>query len=78
LDFFSESTREAMFFSAEPDAYYALCNPALLRAIPATVRRILDVGCGEGGLGRALKQLEFQDPQCAAAGVTPAVRSIGA
>jgi SAM-dependent methyltransferase len=49
---------EAMFSSRKPDNYYAMCNPALLRAVPATAHRILDVGCGEGSLGRALKQMD--------------------
>lgn len=48
-----------MFSSSKPDAYYTMCNPAPLRAIPATARRILDVGCGEGSLGHALKQLDL-------------------
>jgi SAM-dependent methyltransferase len=38
-----------------PEDYYAGCNPALLRAVPDRVRIILDVGCGEGRLGAALK-----------------------
>jgi SAM-dependent methyltransferase len=37
--------------------YYAGCNELLLRAVPLTARRILDVGCGEGRLGAALRRL---------------------
>ena len=39
-----------------PDDYYAGCNPALLRAVPEEARAILDVGCGEGRLGAALRE----------------------
>ncbi len=35
--------------------YHDGCNPALLRAVPATARRILDVGCASGRFGAALK-----------------------
>src|SRR5690349_4560502 len=38
-------------------AYYAGCNEALLRAVPPSARRILEVGCAEGKLGAALKEL---------------------
>src|SRR4051812_43099206 len=37
------------------ESYYAGCNRALLRAVPADARTILDVGCAEGRLGAALK-----------------------
>jgi SAM-dependent methyltransferase len=43
----------------KPSDYYHGCNPFLLRAVPAGARHILDVGCGAGRLGSALKQ---QDP----------------
>ena len=43
--------------SNQPEKYYAGCNPALLRAVPAGAAAILDVGCAEGRLGAALKQL---------------------
>ena len=36
---------------------YARGNEALLRAVPASARSILEVGCGEGRLGARLKQL---------------------
>jgi SAM-dependent methyltransferase len=36
-------------------AYYEGCNPALLGAVSSEARRILDVGCGAGRLGAALK-----------------------
>jgi SAM-dependent methyltransferase len=38
-------------------AYYAGCNEALLRAVPQSARRVLDVGCAEGKLASALKGL---------------------
>src|SRR5262249_30988776 len=46
--------------------YYRGCNQALLRAVPAAARRILEVGCAEGRLGAALKQ---QDPHRAVYGL---------
>jgi SAM-dependent methyltransferase len=40
----------------KPAAYYAVDNEVLGRAVPAGARRILEVGCGEGRRGAALKQ----------------------
>ena len=37
--------------------YYEGCNQWLLRAVPAESERILEVGCGAGRLGSALKEL---------------------
>jgi SAM-dependent methyltransferase len=34
---------------------YRAVNPAVLARIPRHARRVLDVGCGDGALGRALK-----------------------
>src|SRR5260370_19602916 len=39
----------------KPSNYYTGCNQALLRAVPPSARRILDIGCGEGLLGAQLK-----------------------
>lgn len=36
--------------------YHAHARPELLALIPAAVSRVLDVGCGEGALGAALKR----------------------
>jgi SAM-dependent methyltransferase len=44
----------------QPATYYLGCNQALLRAVPAHARVILEVGCGAGRLGAALKN---QDPR---------------
>jgi SAM-dependent methyltransferase len=46
--------------SAKPADYYSGCNEALLQAVPALGRRILEVGCGQGQLGAALRR---QNPQ---------------
>lgn len=35
---------------------YGAVNAPVLSAIPAGARRVLDVGCGTGSLGQALKQ----------------------
>jgi SAM-dependent methyltransferase len=39
--------------------YGALANPDLLARVPAGARSLLDVGCGAGGLGRALRGRGF-------------------
>ncbi len=39
----------------KPDSYFGSVNDSLLRAVPAAARRILDVGCGSGEFGAALK-----------------------
>jgi SAM-dependent methyltransferase len=41
-------------------AYYDNFNPALLQAIEPGARRVLEVGCGAGGLARAVRQ-QFPD-----------------
>jgi SAM-dependent methyltransferase len=63
---------------AKPDGYFAGCNQALLRAVPPDALRILEVGCGKGRLGAALKALDprrqvygrEQHPTAAAAAAT--------
>jgi hypothetical protein len=39
----------------KPDGYYAGCNQALLRGVPPAAVRVLEIGCGDGRLGAALK-----------------------
>jgi 2-polyprenyl-3-methyl-5-hydroxy-6-metoxy-1,4-benzoquinol methylase len=34
---------------------YSAVNPAVLVRVPLSARRVLDVGCGDGALGRAIK-----------------------
>jgi SAM-dependent methyltransferase len=55
-----------MFPQPTPDAYYEGVNARLLDAVPARAKRILEVGCAQGGLGLKLKQ---QDPARYVAGV---------
>ena len=55
-----------MSASDKPASYYAGCNENLLRAVPPDARRVLEVGCGEGRLGAALKR---QDPTRTVLGV---------
>jgi SAM-dependent methyltransferase len=44
-----------MFQATKSTKYYTGCNESLLHGVPATARRILEVGCGEGNLGARLK-----------------------
>jgi len=36
--------------------YHDLCRPEILELIPTTAKKILDLGCGTGALGKAIKQ----------------------
>jgi SAM-dependent methyltransferase len=38
-----------------PKQVYGAVNAPVLAAVPTTARRVLDVGCGDGSLGRAIK-----------------------
>jgi O-antigen biosynthesis protein len=39
----------------KPTGYYANSRPDLVAALPRPIGRVLDVGCGEGAVGRALR-----------------------
>jgi 2-polyprenyl-3-methyl-5-hydroxy-6-metoxy-1,4-benzoquinol methylase len=41
--------------STKPDGYYALGRADVVAELPDPIGRVLDVGCGEGGIGRALR-----------------------
>jgi len=42
--------------SAKPGGYFSSARSEMVRFIPATAKRILDVGCGEGAFGSHLKE----------------------
>jgi 2-polyprenyl-3-methyl-5-hydroxy-6-metoxy-1,4-benzoquinol methylase len=39
----------------KPAGYYSLERPDLVAELPRPIGRVLDVGCGEGGVGRSLR-----------------------
>lgn len=41
--------------SRKPDSYYEQERPELVALLPLELGRVLDVGCGAGGVGRALR-----------------------
>lgn len=45
----------AMKTTLNPDAYYQHARPEVLKLVPITARRVLDVGCGAGGFSATLK-----------------------
>lgn len=54
--------------SADDDAYYRQSRPEMLQFIPETTQRLLDIGCGEGRFGEAVKR---KFPGCETWGVEP-------
>jgi predicted TPR repeat methyltransferase len=40
---------------AKPDTYYVQSRPELVALLPPRLGRVLDVGCGAGGVGRAIR-----------------------
>ena len=42
--------------TAAPTGYFANSRPELVSVLPRPIGRVLDVGCGEGGVGRALRE----------------------
>jgi 2-polyprenyl-3-methyl-5-hydroxy-6-metoxy-1,4-benzoquinol methylase len=44
-----------MSAAAKPAGYYSLDRADVVAELPAPIGRALDVGCGEGGVGRSLK-----------------------
>src|ERR1700748_413587 len=58
--------------SGKPRSYFAQARPELVAQLPARLGRVLDVGCGAGGVGRAIRdRAEFLagselDPEAAA------------
>jgi SAM-dependent methyltransferase len=63
-----------MSANGKPQGYFGGCNERLLHIVPASAKRIVEVGCGDGNLGAALKKLDEErvvwgiecDPQAAA------------
>jgi 2-polyprenyl-3-methyl-5-hydroxy-6-metoxy-1,4-benzoquinol methylase len=39
----------------KPESYYGQQRPELVAALPGSVGRVLDVGCGSGGVGRSIR-----------------------
>jgi O-antigen biosynthesis protein len=40
----------------KPDGYYGQQRPELVALLPQSLGRVLDVGCGAGGVGRAIRE----------------------
>ena len=52
----SDPTQQSLGANAQfPAAYYLNTRPEVLELVPRTARKVLDVGCGAGGLGTNLK-----------------------
>ena len=48
---------EAHMPNAEPDPFYfGYARPEVVQLVPKAARRVLDIGCGAGRLGEAIKQ----------------------
>ncbi|HEX6761746.1 MAG TPA: class I SAM-dependent methyltransferase [Gaiellaceae bacterium] len=41
--------------SRKPDSYYGQARPELVALLPEKLGRVLDIGCGGGGVGRAIR-----------------------
>jgi 2-polyprenyl-3-methyl-5-hydroxy-6-metoxy-1,4-benzoquinol methylase len=50
------------------DSYYSQTRPDILELVPKSTKRLMDIGCGEGRFGEAVKKLL---PGCETWGVEP-------
>src|SRR5438477_1121116 len=46
----------ARLYQAKPDSYFEHCRPEMAALVPTGARRVLDVGCGRGAFGAALRE----------------------
>jgi O-antigen biosynthesis protein len=53
-------TGAAIQAGGRPDSYYVQARPEVADLVPLACRRVLDVGCGAGHLGRLLKERGHQ------------------
>ncbi|MHB1187329.1 glycosyltransferase [Thiobacillus sp.] len=55
MNAFDKNQQGAMDKAPAPGAYYQHARPEILERVPLTARKVLDVGCGAGGLSANLK-----------------------
>lgn len=53
---------------AESPVYYSQTRPEMVSLVPASTTRLIDIGCGEGRFGAAIKQ---KLPNCEVWGIEP-------
>jgi len=61
-------------YENKPAGYYGLDRVEMLPFIPAAAKKILDIGCGEGGFGKMLKE---KDPSLIFWGLEPSPSAAG-
>ena len=52
------SSASHLNFLAKEESYFEHARPEVLKLVPMTAQRVLDIGCGSGRLGESLKQRE--------------------
>src|SRR5438067_6302339 len=48
--------RASCRISTKPRSYYEQARPDLVAVLPVQLGRVLDIGCGAGGVGRAVRE----------------------